>query len=846
MSQTLVANHLPETKIPQRLAIIGEGPAEEDCVRGKPFGSNSYNLLKGVLSSLGIPLDHVFLGYVSTRRSSNSWNLQSIESGSVQEAVGRLKTDLAKFKPHCCLLLGDLAYKVFGGQHSVYVDRGSIRHSLEFDCKWVATYEPGAVMRNFSWFTFFKFDVIRAINQSRIPDYEPPAFNLSVRPTFGELLERLNHILETKPRITFDLEGHPNQVGVTCYSIATTNRSAFIVPFRNMDNTPFWSLDEETELWRLTAAILSDPDIPKVAQNGMYELFVFAWRHKILVRGLVDDTLYQMWETYCELPKDLATIGSLFTEVPYYKDERTVPDLEVHHEYCCKDSIVTAQACDKLTAGLSRNARSYEHYKFNIRVMRPYLYMTLRGCKLDTDLLSTRRANCWDLIKQQQEIVNQMTGMCLNVKSSPQKAKYLYGELGLPEQYKYERGQKKVTTNLDALSKLYVKTQLPVILEIVKLVRLRTRFSDLHKLQPFADGRMRSQLNPVGTDTGRLSSSATWVEGLEQKPEISFKSTKDGKVLSLKYKNAIGELGTNLQNVTEELRDLFIPDREDFLFFQYDLSGADAWTVAADLMALGNEKMMVHLKHKIKPSIVILLLVEHGSEVYRWSLDELKRRHDEMKHLVTTVPRLKNNYTASKACQHGTNYGMQPPLMASLLLQRAVAAWVDNFNAGIVDDIDFKITSPHIMERFQNLYIDYYGINLRNEYIKRQLTNHGYLDAASGARRKFTNIRNQRSVDDSIVRAAAAHEPQANTTFATNAALANMYYDRENRTARGNLRCEPLLMVHDALAGQAHQSQHPWAEQKMNDWFNIPLTIHGVDLVIPVEGGWGKNWKDTK
>ena len=72
-----------------------------------------------------------------------------------------------------------------------------------------------------------------------------------------------------------------------------------------------------------------------------------------------------------------------------------------------------------------------------------------------------------------------------------------------------------------------------------------------------------------------------------------------------------------------------------------------------------------------------------------------------------------------------------------------------------------------------------------------------------------------------------------------------MYYDSDNRTPRGFLRCEPTLMIHDALSGQAHKSQVEWATAKIAEWFNNPMLIHGLEITIPVEGGWGKNWKDT-
>jgi len=238
-----------------------------------------------------------------------------------------------------------------------------------------------------------------------------------------------------------------------------------------------------------------------------------------------------------------------------------------------------------------------------------------------------------------------------------------------------------------------------------------------------------------------------------------------------------------------------------------------------------------------------------GSEVFQWDLPQLKQVHDaKLKTLkAKDCPgSLKNMYTASKAAQHGTNYGMKPPLMSATLLMRELNGWIDKFNDGYDEgQLDLKVTKPRIMESLQNAYANYYGLELRNEYIRKQLANFGYLDCANGHRRHFTAIRSRKLIDDAIVRTAAAHEPQANTTYATNAALANLYYDRENRTPRGNLRAEPNLMIHDALAGQAHKSNVAWATERTKEWFNIPLIIHGIPITIPVEGGWGPNWKST-
>ena len=587
----------------------------------------------------------------------------------------------------------------------------------------------------------------------------------------------------------------------------------------------------------------------------MYEMFVFQWRHQICLRGLSEDTMLKQWELYCELPKGLDYLTAMYLTEPYYKDERTVKNLEVHHEYCCKDSAYTMDISIEQEKLISKLPKSQEHYKFNLDIIKPYTYMQLRGCRIDEDRRMEHMKDTWSKIEHQQEMVNEMTGMTFNVKSHVQMKKLLYTTLNLPSQYEGRGAGRKLTANAKALAKLYSTHELPLLAEIMKLVRLRTRFSDVNKLQPFSDGRIRCNYSPVGSDevclvTGRISSSSTWVEAAITQPKIEFKTRSRNKVkyttMELISNRTTKTLGTNLQNVTKALRDCFIADTLDHQFFQYDLSGADAWTVAADLYALGHSEMLDHLKAGIKPSVVIALLTQHGNKVYEWDLSTLKQHHSNFLTEVKTNPVLLHAYTCAKACQHGTNYGMQPQLMTEILLTRAMTGWVDAWNSGQTEEaLEINPVHANTMGRYQRLYSEYYGLEARNEWLVKQITNYGYIDSASGSRRQFMSLRSRKKIDAATVRAAASHEPQANTTYATNTALRNMYFDPDNRNSRGGLICEPTLMVHDALGGQALRSDIPWATEKMGQWFDVPLEIHGIPITIPVEGGWGNNWKET-
>jgi len=188
-------------------------------------------------------------------------------------------------------------------------------------------------------------------------------------------------------------------------------------------------------------------------------------------------------------------------------------------------------------------------------------------------------------------------------------------------------------------------------------------------------------------------------------------------------------------------------------------------------------------------------------------------------------------YLCMKRVQHGSNYGAMPETVGETIFKDSEGAI----------DLDKKTVGM-----YQWMYKMRYNPDARAQWVLRELETKGYLTAACGTRRKFFEIRNPKNIEPAVLRAALSFEPQANTTYATNAALRNLYYDPENRNSQGHLFVEPLLQIHDAIAGQFRKKHRAWAQKKMLAWFDVPLVIHGVKITIPYEGNTGPNWKDTK
>lgn len=834
---TIIPNDFPRlSPTTFRLAVVGEAPGLDEEITGRPFVGSAGRLIKGLLAAVGLVNDQIFFGNVcQVRPQQNDIETFSWDSHEIQSGLAQLAHDLGVFQPHCILLLGrtafrafrpDLCYPTKDGEHIPLSNwRGSIfRSTAVGDYKCVAAFHPADVLRIAGDMPYLKFDVARAKRQSAFPELRLPTREGILTPTVDQVVTFLHDLRTSCRPASFDIEGYADDIGVTMLSICPTPTTGIVIPFFN-GGASYWSLEDEIIVWRELSAYLADPNCPKRVHNAFYENFVCPWRHKLLIRHIIDDTMMKGWEIQPELERSLAVNTSFYTDEPYYKDDRTSTDSTIKLNYNFKDSCCTEEVAEVQETILKKNQASYDHYRFNVNLIPATSYLMLRGCKFDTQRAAALAAEVTAEIATLNTEINSALGREFNVKSVPDKKWLLYDHLGLEPSKRYGQSTKE-----DILLHYWVKTKNPLLRLVIRCIRKRTRLSDINKLVPYLDGRIRSSYDLVGTNTGRISSRASQALRLEY--------SKSGKP-------SWEETGTNLQNVTKDLRVCFIPDNESNDFWQFDLAGADAWTVAADLAAIGHSAMLDDLLAGIKPSLVLLaMLAEYEAGRDATAINRLDRA--KLKEITKTIKKDFDDhkgvkladgrdydwkYLCAKRIQHGSNYGMRPDKLSETIFGDSDGA------------IDLSAKDAGI---YQYLYKLRYKTDARNDWIRTQLSQHGALQAACGIRRQFHGIRNRREIDDSTVREASAFEPQANTTWATNMALYNLFHDPENRTSSNSLFIEPLLHIHDAVAGQHKSKNRDWAGAKLKHWFNNPLTIHGIPIVIPADGKWGTDWKNCE
>ena len=538
-------------------------------------------------------------------------------------------------------------------------------------------------------------------------------------------------------------------------------------------------------------------------------------------------------------------------------------------KYCCKDSSVTFEINDRLNSKL--DPAQVAHYQFNNSLLNSFLYMELRGILYDTKQAKTRLSEinshiqtlqsrldalagvginptiqreelrrkvcevmCYKrdgttpkkefedsfdkvtaIVKQAGSFTSQQIGYIntackwsMNIKSDKFKT-YIYSTLKLPIQY--DPKTKQPTTDYEALLKISKKSDHEAIKLALDLGELRTR-SQMLEIRADQDGRVRCGYNIVGTETGRITC----------------------------YTSPTGS-GYNLQTIPDDnhlkkeghplrlgLRSLFIADPGHYLF-QCDLKGSDGWTIGAHLAALGAPMMLDDLRANIKPAARICYMLRHGDS----SLQGKSR--DYVKDALKEVGKDDWDYFASKGGIWGICYTMG---------YRKVDDHIFVQSEGMVS------LGTQKAQQFQRAVINTYSVNLLHRYMERQLKQRKELVSPNGHRRRFFGRATE------ILGQVLAHEPQVNTTYATNRATYNLWRDPNNRTIqeisgmsfrnernrRVTFRIEPLHQIHDALLGQFRIEDTNWAISRIKSYFANEIIIAGIPITIPFSGSYGDSW----
>jgi DNA polymerase-1 len=372
-------------------------------------------------------------------------------------------------------------------------------------------------------------------------------------------------------------------------------------------------------------------------------------------------------------------------------------------------------------------------------------------------------------------------GQAINPRSPAQLQKLFYEFLRFKPITKYDKKTKerKVTTDRAALEKISLEPRGYAFTKFVLGMRdVAKRLNVLNSgISP--DGRLRCTYSVAGTETGRWSSS-----------ESAF------------YE------GTNLQNVTDAMRRIVIPDPGK-KFMQFDLAQAESVIVG---YLSGDEAYKSAIRSGDLHTYVCRLVWPE----LPWTGDnKLDREIAEQKYYRDYSYR-----DLAKRGGHGSNYGGTPAVLSMHL----------------------KI-SIEVAERFQAAYFKAFpGIRLWHARIQMQIATKKFVETPFGRRCYYPG----RPSDTTLLKSAIAYGPQSTIGDALNYGFYKVFTALDYL---GTGEIELLLQVHDSILFQYTCHSHEYEQDLLSrvaELLLTPVKIGDDWALIKSDAQTGWNWGKQK
>jgi len=434
--------------------------------------------------------------------------------------------------------------------------------------------------------------------------------------------------------------------------------------------------------------------------------------------------------------------------------------------YNALDCCVTREVLDALKPQLNEITSAV--YDFERELQAPILEMMLRGVRVDHEVREELKVMYGQQLVELQSLLDEILSDGLGVGtinpgSWQQKQWLLYEVFGLP----HVRKRGKITTDRSALEKLsgYFQAE-PICRTIMAAQDVRKKLGFLKTgLDP--DGRCRTTFGIAGTDTGRLSSyGSCWFTG------------------------------TNMQNISPEMRRMFISD-PGMKFAYIDLEQAEARLVGAIIWNLFHDgKYLDFCESGDLHTNVAMMTWSHIS-------DKSAAKQQFYREF--------SYRDASKRLGHATNYHGQPPQISR----------------------EVRIPVGLVQEFQHNYFSSFPSIARWHDHVRTKLLRDGWLTSLMGRQRWFFG----RRWENETVNSAIAYDPQSSIADYLNRGLVRVWREL------GDMGVQILLQEHDALLVQYPEEREnelvPAISERLE--LTIPL-FYGRTLTIPTEAMVGWNW----
>lgn len=220
----------------------------------------------------------------------------------------RLAAEIETVKPNLIIGFGNEALWALNGHLGIERWRGAPFMS-RFKVKALATFHPAGILRGgYRNRPLAIADLIKAKEQAATAELRLPRRELWLSPTLTDLSIFSERYLSAASWLSIDIETAKGEV--TSVGFAVSPRLGICCPFV-VDGASYWgSASDEAAAWRWVKEWCESP-IPKVLQNGMYDVQWLWVKRGVRVLNYLHDTRLMHHALFPELPKSLGFMGAL-------------------------------------------------------------------------------------------------------------------------------------------------------------------------------------------------------------------------------------------------------------------------------------------------------------------------------------------------------------------------------------------------------------------------------------------------------------------------------------------------------------------------------------------------------
>ncbi len=482
---------------------IGEAPGENEVLEGKPFVGSSGKFLRTKLAKAGVNPEKVrYENLIGVRPPDNKFSYFYSTPELVtqlDESISNLKSKIYQAKPKIVVCLGSQPLKFLMSRSDITKWRGHVE--VINDIKYLATFHPSFCLRQFhsaenpgQAAALFGVDIKKAVRESAYPEQRIPPYKLLLYPSYPEAIEYLEMLKNEASIISFDIE--TAGLYMTCIGLSHKPDHACSIPMID----EYWkSSIERVEIFKRIKDLL-ESNIPKVAQNSQFDITVLKHVYKIDTKNLVWDTLVAAHNLYSDLPKDLGTLISLYTEMPYHKH---LISEDRFYEYNALDALTALMIMNNQIKEMTEHKTIVHYRTVTNPLIKPLIDMQLVGVKVDVEMRDKAVAREERI---QTDIVNALQTLFpkFNPGSGQQCKKLFYDTF----KCRVIREKGKITTNKKALAKIAsrdTRNIVKVLCEAIVKYKISKHLTGVLSTT-LIEGRIHTAYSASGTDTGRLNS----------------------------------------------------------------------------------------------------------------------------------------------------------------------------------------------------------------------------------------------------------------------------------------------------------------------------------------------------